>query len=491
MNKIKLFYKYVARLLFLVIVISVGIKPVCMNADTDKCSARNITLHVNSGDTYNIKALGIYYYDNTYVSLRDMALALSGTEKAFEVSVDSQSVAILTGQDYVAPASGNAPFSEDLTSQVYGVYYTLGLYNMTVNGSNVKIFSMIGSPDGVYDCFISLTDFALIFDVDIWMNNGELYIDTSKNFTIDINDLDERNYFSIVSSALVGDATTGEILYSYEGDVSVPIASTTKLMTYLVVMDSITRGSVSMDDVVEISANAEWIAYSEDGTILMDEGDTTSIEDLLYGLLLPSSNEAALVLAEHVAGNEQAFVGMMNETARNIGLSDETIFYNCNGLPVYTQDTITGKLQNHMTAEDMFKLVCYILKAYPQITDITSMKSAYLSSFGIYVNNTNFLLYNMPGVNGLKTGTTNKAGACLVSSYPVMLADGVHTVVAIEFGAENAYMRATVSQLLLTYGMQKLLGEEPDIHEDSSEIIIPDNAEELCQKMIENARKSK
>ena len=139
------------------------------------------------------------------------------------------------------------------------------------------------------------------------------------------------------------------------------------------------------------------------------------MQDLLFGALLPSSNECALCLAETVAGSEETFVQRMNQKALDLGLS-QTFFYNCHGLPSYTEDSIPAKRQNRMSAEDMFRLVSYLLKVYPQITDITSLENATLQSLNLEVRNTNPLLHNLPEVTGLKTGTTNKAGACLVTS---------------------------------------------------------------------------
>ena len=174
-------------------------------------------------------------------------------------------------------------------------------------------------------------------------------------------------------------------------------------------------------------------------------------------MLLPSSNECALTLAEHVAGSEKAFVERMNTKAALLGISDGTLFINCHGLPEFPDNTATSKIQNHMSAKSMFILCSHILKTYPQIKDITSTKSAYCEALKREVRNTNPLLYNLPDCFGLKTGTTNKSGACLVSGLKATDAEGnVHEIVAVEFGAEDSTVRVSLSQELLLYGRDKV-----------------------------------
>ena len=217
----------------------------------------------------------------------------------------------------------------------------------------------------------------------------------------------------------------------------------------------------------------------------MQEGKEAPVRELLNGMLLPSSNECALTLAETVAGSEEAFVERMNAKAKLLGLSEATVFYNCHGLPTYTENLSTSKIQNRMSAADMFRLVCHILKTYPEIREITSQKTAHLPSFSRDVKNTNPLLHNLPGCFGLKTGTTNMSGACLVSAMDATAPDGsVQQLVAVEFGAEDSLVRATVSHELLLYGKQCLeAGEQPP-----EEAHMPTDAEELVTEALKNLR---
>lgn len=143
---------------------------------------------------------------------------------------------------------------------------------------------------------------------------------------------------------------------------------------------------------------------------------------------------------------------MMNQEAQDLGLS-QTTFLNSNGLPFYTEGFIPAKRQNSMSSEDMFRLVSYLLKIYPQIKDITSLESATLESLDFEVRNTNPLLYNLPEVTGLKTGTTNKTGACLVTSLTAD--DGImeHDLVVIVLGSEDSVERGRISELLARYAL--------------------------------------
>ena len=138
----------------------------------------------------------------------------------------------------------------------------------------------------------------------------------------------------------------------------------------------------------------------------------------------------------------------MNERADELGMTS-AVFYNPNGLPVYTKGTVTAKVQNMMSADDMFKLSSYILNNYPQITDITSLKYCTISSFNYTTANNNPLVYNISGVNGLKTGVTNRAGSCLVASVPITFENETHNIVLAIFGAENSAERGTAAEVLM------------------------------------------
>ena len=181
---------------------------------------------------------------------------------------------------------------------------------------------------------------------------------------------------------------------------------------------------------------------------------------------------------------------MMTQKAQDMGLS-QTIFYNRNGLPSFTEDFVPAKRQNSMSAEDMFRLVSYLLKVYPQVTDITSLKSASLESLGIEVRSTNPLLHNMSGVTGLKTGTTNKAGACLVTSLTADDGNIEHDLAVIVLGAEDSAERGRVSGLLAKYALQVFQtgADRPETGTTVQPQNMPMRAETVVDCILRTAKK--
>ena len=407
-------------------------------------------VQADTGTAYTVKILDYYYDNNTYFSLRDMAMVLKDTDKAFSLAITKNAIALNPGNVYEPVGGENDPWDDPANPNI-----SLRRNEFTVNGQDTIYYTLIAMmPSGYYDCFMMAADLAMILDMDITvLGDGVLQIHTQEPFTVSPASLEQEGYFNGVNSVLVGDATTGEIYYKYQADTAYPIASISKLMTCLLVMDALSAGQITLEEEVVVSDAAYALSVSSDGVIALEAGEKVTVQDLLIGALLPSSNECALCLAEAVAGSEEAFVQMMNQKSKELGLS-QAIFFNCNGLPVYTKDPVPTKLQNRMSAEDMFRLVSYFLRVYPQVTDITSLKSASLESLGIEVNSTNPLLYNMSEVTGLKTGTTNKAGACLVTSLTVDDGNMEHDLAVVVLGTEDSVERGRVSGLLAKYALE-------------------------------------
>ena len=453
---------------------------------TDYENCDNMMIYVDGADSYNVRVIYWPFDGNPYISLRDLASAVSGTDKHFEMSISDSDIYITTGMDY-GPAGGeNIPFDEEELGEVYSLTYSLMCNDIIIDGKKVLYYTFLGKNDsGKTDCYINLTDAAMMLDLNITRTDKNIYIDTASDFYIDINELDENHYFSPLNGCLVGDVDTGEIFYEYNGDHACAMASTTKLMTYTVLMDAVAEGKVSLDDMVYISAKAEELSKGRDAVIYLKQGEAYPLRELLNAMLIISSNESALALAEHVAGSEEAFVSMMNEKAQSLGMSEMTVFYNPHGLPSYTDNLINTKRQNYISPEDMFILCSYIFAVYPEITDITSLTECTLDTVDTRIVSTNPMLHNVEGVNGLKTGTTDRAGYCLVSSLPVYDGESCHTIVAIELGAENMPIRGQTSEIMLRYGKQVIEGGEIS---DSSQQgrVIPDNAEELIRMMVNN-----
>ena len=448
------------------------------DASVNHMQLENLQLSVDGGEARTVRTIHYGYDYNRYVSLRDVAAALSGTEKHFDMSITNDQVLITTGRDYTPAGGEGEPFPENY------VYTTrpLALYLIWLDGRELHYMSFLGlNSASRLDCFMSLTDLAMQLDLSLEVSAEGMRLNSGEGFTIDLETLRESGFYYEIHSALVGDATTGAIFTAWEPLLSVPIASTTKLMSFAVIMDAVSDGEISFTDSVTIPEEAARLSRLPDGVIYMQTGQVSTVPDLLCAMLVLSSNESALTLAIHTAGSEAAFVERMNRKAQTLGLSEGTIFYNCHGLPVYTDNLAATKVQNRMSANDMFELVRYILRTYPEITRITSLKSVHLESFDRTIANTNTLLFNLPGVVGLKTGTTNMSGACLVTAMEAQDKNGeTHMLVSVEFGAEDGTVRTTLSEEMLRYGAQRLKEEASP----SAAPAIPTDAEALILAVL-------
>lgn len=215
-------------------------------------------------------------------------------------------------------------------------------------------------------------------------------------------------------SALLVDQDSGQTLFALHPDDALPPASTAKIMTALIVLQ---QGN--LDDVVTVSAAAAETTGSRMGLVA---GETLTVRELLYGLLLPSGNDAAVALAEHVAGSEADFVALMNRTAAELDLK-ATHFTGPHGMDAAGQTS---------SAADLLTIARAALK-YPIFAQIVATSSAEVS--GMALTNTNELLGNYPGADGIKTGTTDAGGECLVASATRQ----GHRLLAIVLGSSDRY----------------------------------------------------
>ncbi|MDE6749935.1 MAG: D-alanyl-D-alanine carboxypeptidase [Lachnospiraceae bacterium] len=474
------------RFLILCVILICSILPVRVEASYEIPGICQVQTEIETA--FTVKTLDYGYDNNAYLSLRDMAMVLKDTDKSFSLGITSNTVSMNIGNNYVPVGVENEPWEDDENPNI-----SLRRNEFKVNDEDVNYYTLIMKlPSGYYDCFMMAADLAMILDVDITVSDTDLLqINTQDSFHVSPIDLEQDGYFYGVNSVLVGDATTGEVYYQYQSDMPYPIASTTKIMTCLLAMDAISEGRITLGDWVTISDEVQALSVSSDGVIPLTAGEQITVQDLLLGALLPSSNECALCLAESIAGSEEAFVEMMNQKALELGLS-QAVFFNSHGLPSYTEEPVPSKRQNRMSAEDMFRLVSYLLKVYPQITDITSLESATLECLDLEVRNTNPLLKNMPEVTGLKTGTTNKAGACLVTSLTAD--DGIleHDLVVIVLGTEDSIERGRVSGLLARYALNTFyMGIEEPEHDASLQTSgnLPIHAEAAVDLILQTAKK--
>jgi D-alanyl-D-alanine carboxypeptidase len=220
-------------------------------------------------------------------------------------------------------------------------------------------------------------------------------------------------------SAVVLDAGCGAQVYGKEAHTQLPPASLTKIVTALAVIDR-----VNLADVVTVDISARELKKRTRSSVMGLEPDMrVSVEDLLYGLFLPSGNDAAIVLARHVSGNEQDFAALMNETARNLGMTNSA-FDNPHGLD---SDGL------HSSAYDM-AIAGLALMQNPTLAAISSAAS-YTLDGGLHFENGNKLLKQYQGANGVKIGYTSKAKHTIVAAAT---RDGRTVFVSI-FGSEDLY----------------------------------------------------
>lgn len=477
--------KYLQRIscYVLFVILVCAILPFRADASYEIVGLCQVQTDVGSAGT--VKTLDYSYDNNTYFSLRDIAMILKDSGKSFSLNITKNAIALDMGNVYTPVGVENAPWEISENPDI-----SLRRNEFKVNGQKVFYYTLITAlPSGDYDCFIMAADFAMILDVDVSVPSaGVLQIHTQAPFGVSPAALEQAGYFYGVNGVLAGDATTGEIFYQYQSGYAFPIASTSKLMTCLLTMDAISAGQISLDQAVTVSEAVRALSASDDGVIPFEAGQQITVQELLVGALLPSSNECALCLAETIAGSEEAFVQMMNQKALDLGLS-QAFFYNSHGLPSFTQDPVPAKRQNRMSAEDMFRMVSYLLKVYPQVKDITSMQEATLPSMELEVRNSNPLLRNMSEVTGLKTGTTNKSGACLVTSLAADDGTMAHDLVVVVLGTEDSIERGRVSGLLARYALQAFsLGVEQTDATAPPEN-LPRNAEAAVDWILRAARK--
>ena len=406
-----------------------------------------LTVMVN-GTQKLVRAYDNTYTGNVYLSLTDLAAALSGTEKQFRFerivsSTDGEYFSISMGQAPVlgSGAGGLAPHSAAVTLNLFR-------NRLLVDGAERKYYTC--NPQNG-DLYMSLIDVQLMMDMTFERSSGTLTARTAQPFLPDAKVLRDEGYFDNISSVYMADADSGEVLFLWNGYNALPVASLSKLLSYFFLKEGIDAGEIHNSDMVRISAEAQALSHSADGIVPMEEGTYVPFRELLEAMLVASSNEAAYALAEHLSGDEAVFVERMNTRARELGLYS-AVMYNCNGLPSYSEGNVPVKRQNLMSAADLYLLTHLIMQQYPEITEITSVTLAHFPTLNDYwTANSNPLIYNMEGITGLKTGSTNKAGYCLVATMPVYTGEATHNIILVLLGAETADIRGQASEILMRY----------------------------------------
>ena len=256
-------------------------------------------------------------------------------------------------------------------------------------------------------------------------------------------------------SALLMDIATGTVLFEQNSHEKLAPASVTKVMTMLLIMEAIDSGKIGWNDTVTTSEAA---AAKGGSQIYLKVGETMSVTDMVKSIAVSSANDCACAMAEHIAGSEEAFVALMNNRAKELGMND-TNFVNCTGL----DDDPNAK--DHLTsAYDIAVMSRQLMKNHPDIRKFTTiwMDTVRGGEFGLA--NTNKLVRFYPGATGLKTGFTSQAGYCLSATAE---REGLQ-LVAVVMGAETSQDRFAACKQMLDYGFANYALVTPELPQSNT-----------------------
>jgi len=231
------------------------------------------------------------------------------------------------------------------------------------------------------------------------------------------------------------DFNSGEVLAEKDADAPMDPASITKLMTAYAVFSELRKGQMSLEDIVTVSERAWRTGGSR---TFIEVGTSVGVEDLIRGMIIQSGNDASVALAEHTAGTEAAFAELMNEYAQRLGMHN-TKFRNSTGLPAE---------DHYSSARDIAILASAIIREYPEFYQFYSEREFTFNN--ITQRNRNQMLWRDPTVDGMKTGMTDAAGYCLVSSAQ---RDGMR-LISVLLGTSSTKARADATQSLLNWGFR-------------------------------------
>ncbi len=245
------------------------------------------------------------------------------------------------------------------------------------------------------------------------------------------------NEFDVeAKSAILMEANTGKILYAKNETTEASPASVTKIMTLLIVMESINDGRISIEDKICISSYAASMGGSQ---VFLEEGEEMGVEELIKCTVIASANDAAVALAEHIGGSEKNFVNMMNKRASELNMKN-TNFENVTGL----DDTA----KNHFTSAKDIAIMSQELIKHDLILKYSTLWQDTIRNGEFTLTNTNRLVRYYDGCNGLKTGSTDKAGYCISATAK----RGELQLIAVVMGAETRDSRNATARTLLDFG---------------------------------------
>lgn len=248
------------------------------------------------------------------------------------------------------------------------------------------------------------------------------------------------NVFALETSAkssILIEQSTGTIISEEESHTRLPMASMTKMMTLLIIMENIESGKIKLDDMVPISENAASMGGSQ---VYLSANTTMKLDTLLKSICIASANDATYAIAEYIAGTSDAFVKLMNEKAKELGLKD-TNFENVHGLDS----------DNHFSSAYDMAFIAKELLNHPKILEYSSIYEDYIThpnGTNTWIVNTNKLLNYYEGLNGLKTGYTTKSGYCITATAK----RNNMRLISVVMGEENNKIRNQDTIALLNYG---------------------------------------
>lgn len=237
-------------------------------------------------------------------------------------------------------------------------------------------------------------------------------------------------------SAVLMDAESGKILYSKNGQEPLPPASVTKVMTLLLLMEAIDEGRLALTDTVRVS---EYAASMGGSQVYLEPNEEMSVEDLLKSVVVSSANDAAVALAEKIAGSEEAFVALMNNRAAELGMKN-SYFENVTGLD---DDT-----KRHLLSAEDIAIMSRELLRHEKILNYTTIWMDTIRNGAFGLSNTNRLIRYYSGATGLKTGSTSKAKFCISATAK---REGMH-LIAVIMGAPGRDARNEAAKKLLDWG---------------------------------------
>ena len=244
------------------------------------------------------------------------------------------------------------------------------------------------------------------------------------------------------TSGILIEANSGKIIFEKEINKEVSVASMTKMVAQIIILEEIKAKHIKWDDIATVSKNASDMGGSQ---IYLEQGEKITLEDLMKGISVASGNDATVAMAEYISGSEEKFVKRMNEKVKDLGLV-HTHFTNCTGL---------DEKNHYSSAYDMAMIARELVVNYPEILKFSSIYEDYLrenTNKKFWLVNTNKLIAGYEGTDGLKTGHTDDAGYCLAATTKK---NNVR-LIAIVLGEKESKIRNKETMELLDYGFNNI-----------------------------------